>query len=569
MSNMTLIIVVSLIILSLLFATLNFIQRRKRKKYKTVINNLEVEKNMLDSTAIEPELSKIETYLKNEKLEVMYNDWQERLQGIKDKKIPKITDMLIEAEYSLSKKDYKSTMYKIAKLEMEIYKVRTTSEFLLNEIKEITTSEERNRAIITKQKTKYRTLIEKFTSIKPEFGITIAPITVQFQTISKRFEVFESKMEHNEYTEVAEIINSIDELLNHLEVVIEECPHIILLATSILPKKISEVNNIYQQMHKAGYPLDYLSVDSNVKEAETKIKDILERVKVLNIEDSLLELKVLDDYFENLFNDFEREKINGEEFNNAFTTLKMKLEKTNTLVADIFEQLEAVKNLYDLSKHDIEILNNVKNELEKLNKDYDLLVQQINKHSTAFSQLTEEVERLVSNLSLIDDKLDNSLDALGSMREDELRARQQLEEIKVVLKNAKNKIKDYNLPVIPDFYYVQLGEASEAIKEIIKELDKKPITISVLNTRVDTARDLAIKLFSKTKDMMKTAMFAELAIVYGNRYRSSVPDLNKHLLYSENLFFKGDYKKSLELSINVLNRVEPGIYNKLSHYYEK
>jgi len=95
----------------------------------------------------------------------LYQNWKERLHDIKNIKIPKITDMLIEAEYSLSQMDYKSTMYKIAKLEMELYKVRTSSEFLLDEIKEITNSEERNRGSITKLKSQYRKLIEKFEEI--------------------------------------------------------------------------------------------------------------------------------------------------------------------------------------------------------------------------------------------------------------------------------------------------------------------------------------------------------------------------------------------------------------------
>ena len=46
--------------------------------------------------------------------------------------------------------------------------------------------------------------------------------------------------------------------------------------------------------------------------------------------------------------------------------------------------------------------------------------------------------------------------------------------------------------------------------------------------------------------MMKTAMFAEMAIVYGNRYRSNFDELDKYLNYSEMLFYKGEYKKSLE-----------------------
>ena len=132
---------------------------------------------------------------------------------------------------------------------------------------------------------------------------------------------------------------------------------------------------------------------------------------------------------------------------------------------------------------------------------------------------------------------------------------------------SKRKIREYNLPIIPQSYFVELNEAQAAIKEIVRELDKKPITISVLNTRVDTARDLVLKLFTTTKEMMKTAMFAEMAIVYGNRYRSSVDDLDKQLTYSEVLFYKGEYQKSLELTINTLNRVEPGIYDKLLSFY--
>ena len=172
-------------------------------------------------------------------------------------------------------------------------------------------------------------------------------------------------------------------------------------------------------------------------------------------------------------------------------------------------------------------------------------------------------------MSEAEGKLDTSLNVLGNMHDDEVRARQQLNEIKEILKTAQGQIRKYNLPVIPNSYYVELKEAKEAMAEIVKELEKKPITIEILNTRVDTARDLALKLNGKTKEMMHTAKFAEMALVYGNRYRSMQKDLDRNLSYSENLFFKGDYKKSLELTINSLNKIEPGIYEKLLEISEQ
>src|SRR5690554_7311482 len=116
---------------ALIVTVLNVIQNHKNKKIKKQIEKLEYEKNIIESAPITPELSKIEAFLKNEKLEVMYNEWKKRLDVIRNRYIPKITDMIIETEYSLSRMDYKGTTYKLAKLEMEIYKVRTTAEILL------------------------------------------------------------------------------------------------------------------------------------------------------------------------------------------------------------------------------------------------------------------------------------------------------------------------------------------------------------------------------------------------------------------------------------------------------
>ncbi len=562
-----LIITIYLSAIILIVLVLNVLQSHKNKKIKNILNHLEVEKNVIDSTPIMPELSKIESFLKNDKLEQMYHEWKDRLDIIKGEQIPKITDMLLEADYSLSQMDYKTTMYKVAKLEMEIYKVRANAEHLLGEIKEITTSEERNRAIITKLKTKYRELFQKFTSTKDEYGIIADSISLQFENIAKRFEDFERVMESNDYTEVTKIIQAIDEMLKHMEIVVEEVPSIVLMAIDILPKKISDTTKIYDTMVKDGYPLDYLNVEYNVEEANKKISDILDRAKVLNLEDSLFELKVLVDYFDSLYGDFEKEKNVRhlyEETNRAF---KSKLDKLNALISDIFSQMDEIKNAYSLSLEDIELLNSVRVDLDTLNTDYKELTDHTGNNTFAYSKLTKEIEALVVRLTEIQDRLDSTLDSIGSMKEDEIRARQQLDEIKLILKESKAKLRDYNLPHIPKSYFIELSEAQDAIKEIVKELEKKPITISVLNTRVDTARDLALKLFSSTKEMMKTAMFAEMAIVYGNRYRTSVEDLDKNLTYSEVLFYKGEYQKSLELSINALNRIEPGIYDKLLHFY--
>ncbi len=569
MDNIVLIMLSLFVIcVGLVIGVLNFLQIRKNKKIKKNLESLEIEKNKLATSPIVPELAKVEAYLNNEKLKALYDEWSKRLKQIKEVQIPKLSDMILDAEYALSQMDYKGTMYKIAKLEMEMYKVRTNSDFLFGEIKDLTSSEERSRTIITTYKARYRTLYQKFTESKSDYGKYEGIVSDQFEVIAKHFETFETLMDQNEYTEVPKELQVIDELLNHINIVVDEVPSIVLLITNVLPKRMEEAKITYDGMLKEGYPLDYLNVEYNLTESSKKIKEIDNKTSKLDMNESLMELKVLVEYFDSLFNDFEKEKIARKDYEEKVVVFNNKLNKMNHVVDEIFDQIDEIKNIYNLNIDDLETLSDVKTEIEEANNNFKLLKDHTTFNSTfAYSKLVKEIEGLSNNLSHSEEKFESTLNIIGSMHDDELRARQQLEEIKLVLKDSKAQMRNYKLPIIPESYYVELNEAQAAIKEIIKELDKKPITIEVLNTRVDTARDLVLKLYTKSKELVKNAFFAEKSIVYGNRYRSSVDGLSRDLNESEQLFYKGEYKKSFELTINVLNKIEPGIYNKIIKLY--
>ena len=189
-------------------------------------------------------------------------------------------------------------------------------------------------------------------------------------------------------------------------------------------------------------------------------------------------------------------------------------------------EVKDLENNYDLSKNDIDRLKIINKEVDSIKTSFNDLNDCNRNHSFPYSKLTKELDYLIIKLSKIDESLDYDVQTIGSMKEDEARAREQLDSIKDLIKKARNRIRLYNIPVIPDNYYVELKDASDAIKEINKELNKKPISIETLNIRVDTARDLAFKIFNTTNELIKTVMMAEETIVYGNRYRSLKEQVN-------------------------------------------
>ena len=224
--------------------------------------------------------------------------------------------------------------------------------------------------------------------------------------------------------------------------------------------------------------------------------------------------------------------------------------------------------MYDLTDEDIKVIDEVNKRLEDINEEYKKALIDLNKKEISYSKILKILENLTLNLSKVDDDLDMSLKSLGNMYEDEVRAREQLDEIQELLNQSKIRIRGYKLPIIGNEYFVQLSEANEAILEIIKELEKKPISIKTLNTRVDTARDLVLKLYNTTNEMIKTARLVEDAIIYGNRFRKDNNEIDKGLSKAEMLFYKGNYKKALEVSFNTLDTYDPGIKVRLMHSYE-
>jgi len=220
-----------------------------------------------------------------------------------------------------------------------------------------------------------------------------------------------------------------------------------------------------------------------------------------------------------------------------------------------------------LSDDEVLVIGEIKEEFNNIRASYDRVVEMERNKTLAYSRLSKEMEILNTKLTKAEEKLNNALRTLGSLKEDELRAREQLDEIKDILLQAKEKVRSYKLPIIPKNYYIELSEATSAINEMVKELDKRPISIKTLNLRVDTARDLVLKVYNTINETIKTAKMAETAIVYGNRYRVVNKDVDFGLTKAESAFYKGNFKNSLENAINAINIIEPGIHKRLLEEY--
>ena len=570
MNKTTLIIcLVFVFLLVLLLGLFLLIKNRKKKSIINKLDKLNTDKNLIISSSLITELDKAENLANNKKLQSDVEDWKKRFNEIEKIDMPYITDGIVDAETLCENKQFDECENTIINVEKDLLHIKAKSIKLLNEIKDLTESENRNREAITKLKSIYREIIFKYNKNKKDYDGINDRIELQFENIDKLFSAFEVAVQNKNYEEFAKIVKALDDLINNINIVVDEAPTILLISKMILPKKMKDIENTANKLKRDGYNIEYLNLEYNFEETNKKINDILDRLKKLNLQDSVFDLKTLVDYYEKIYTDFDNERRGKREYERGIINVNERLNKVSSIVRNLYAEIDNIKDTYDLTNEEIVVVDEINKELISVKDSFKLINDRTLSKVMPYSKLNNECEMVAVNLSKVEDKLEMTLKNLGSLKEDEARARDQLFEIKNIINNSKYKIKDYNLPVIPDKFFVELKEAHDAVLEINKEIEKKPISIKTLNVRVDTAGDLALKLSQTASFTTKTAAMAEMAIVYGNRYRSSNSDVEKGLIASEKAFMKGNYKESLEIVLSALNIVEPGIQKKLLNKLER
>lgn len=546
----------------LVVVVLVLINKHDKKKLQGILTNLELDKNLIISANILTELNKVGSLINNKNLEIKYNNWKERYKQIKEVDMPSLENKLNDLEALIRDKKYKDFVKDSSKLELEIYYIKSKSDFLLDEIREITLSESKNREIVTKLKKDYRDIYLKYNNSPSDYEGINNTIELQFENIDKLFNAFELAMENNDYSEASKIVKALTDNIGNIGIIIDEASSIILMGKKLIPDKIEDVKKIYDRMIKEGYLLDYLNIDYNISEAEKKLADIFDRLKVLNVNDSIIELKTILDYFDGLYGDFDKEVEAKKNYDSLSRKIAIKNKKLSAIIKNIISKIEDIKFSYDLLDEDVKVIDDLNLTIKGLQNDYDIIIENFRNKSFSYSQLYKELELINNRVSITEEKVEQTVKFLSSLKDDEIRAREQLDEIKNILESSKEKMESFKLPIIPKDYYVELSEANDALDNMIDELNKKPISIRVLNLRVDTARDLVLKLHKNTSETIKNASLAESTIVYSNRFRYN-NKINNALNRAEDYFYEGRYSEALELAIKAVSDVNPNIYNEV------
>lgn len=459
---------------------------------------------------------------------------------------------------SRSYKEYKASYLKVVDI-VDNYETEVNQ--LNKELLRVVKPEEDCRQSSLTYKEQLRRIKQDFYSKESELVMMASSFDEVFKYIDSLFEKFESLVESAQYDEANSILPNIDEILHELTMNMSDLPTLCTLVSTVVPEKIISVENAYKELIKQKYPLYHLCVVQTIEEMNEKIETFTKRIRLFDISGIGNELEEMIKKLDNFFDLFEEEKVARQAFegNNEGVYSKVNLIERNFIklrntipeVSKVFAINEAHKAKIDNIQKDINKVGALKRSLDTYihsatKQPYTLLVNKMNELSEASNSIISDIDEYNSYIASLKTDAELAYDAVYSF----------YDKVKV----AEQQVRMMNVQKVAEKYDPKFEKLYDLLNQINEGLLSSPIDIDNINVLLHELYEIANTILddgevSQDFNMMN---LAENAIMYANRHRNHLADVDQLMNQAETYFENGDFENAYVLSGATLKKIKEG-----------
>lgn len=425
------------------------------------------------------------------------------------------------------------------------------------------------------QRIQINTLKENFREVKSRlsknravYNQSMDYLDQEVTQIEKMFSLFEEWMFASEFSKAADQQQEIAEHIENLEHLIETLPPLYELAKGVLPRAIDEVGYHYAQAKNIGVYLDHLDIKKNLEIISDMLKEDLNKLRSGDcdrVRENLLESQ---ERLSQLAEQISKEERAYHEVMGSVDVLYENVKSINRDVEDIEQLYSRVYERFGFENWN-DRLKETDQKLTDLNEMKRSLERIILEKSVPFTTVLLTYRSLEQSCSAFQEDISKMKEKLQQACSDEERAKKQLVKLQLIVNEIRVKTTKHRLPSISNQYEEDLKRAQEWIQRVEGLLRSTPLDVKNLNETLRQAIDYIYTLYNSVNNLVGMAIMVENTIVFGNKFRSSYPEIDSELTRAELCFRNGQYTKALKISIAAIEKLHPGTYEKLMKHDTK
>ena len=426
----------------------------------------------------------------------------------------------------------------------------------------ITEIENIQRLEIIKVKEKYRATNDTYAQIRFKVEDYVPKIQDVFHDIDERFVELENYMNNQQFEEAKIDTENISRDIDELDQKLKDLPTYISIVRQYLPKRLNELKSIMKDMQEKDFAVERMNASVRLSKISSDLQNTGHNIKNLDLNNVGQTIELMTEELNLLYSDFEKEK-------NAYALYEEKRNEcykfVNTIESGLAKAKESIREIeenYILDDYTITIEDDY-NQFQTIVDDLAEITKIIETKDFSYIEMIDNFSKIVEQSKPYNDSLIKHNELAETLRIQEKRALDELDNINIVLLEIKSEIRNKHLPMISESYQDYIDDSYKKADAILNFIRKRPIDLKSLSLQVDAARDVIYKLYDNVHNLIVTAEMVEDAIVFGNRYRSSFLEVNTELTKAELLYRNGEYTKALSTAVDIIEKIKPDSYEML------
>ncbi|PNZ71054.1 septation ring formation regulator EzrA [Staphylococcus croceilyticus] len=553
---MAVFIILAILIIILIAVGVMFYMRSNKRK---IVEEAEDRKVKIQQLPFEKNLEKLsELNLKGE-TRTKYDALKQDTLDHTNNYLAPVEEKIHDAELQLDKFQFSGAQTDIDDAHELMDRYEAGYQAQVDEVNEILTLHKENEEVYNKCKTDYREMKRDVLANRHQFGEAAAPLEKQIESFEPELEQYDMLKSEGNYVQAHNHIMGLSDSMNETKEYMAEIPELIREAQKELPGQFQDLKYGCRDLKANGYDLDHVKIDGTLQSLKTELNFVEPMISRLELDEANNKLQQINDKLDEMYDLIEHEVKAKNEVEETKEDITNELFKAREMNYTLRTEIDYIRENYFINESDVHSIRQHENEIQNLVTVYDDILKEMSKSAVRYSEVKDNLEYLDDHVKVINEKQEKLQNHLIQMREDEADAEDHLLRIQSKKEEVYRRLLASNLTSVPERFVIMKNEIDHEVRDVNEQFSERPINVKQLKDRVSKIVIQMNTFEDEANDVLVNAVYAERLIQYGNRYRKDHNNVDKSLNEAERLFKNNRYKRSIEISEQALESVEPGI----------
>ena len=553
---MVLYVILAIIVIILIIVGILFYMRSNKSQ---IIEKAETRKVKVEQLPYDESLSQLSELTLTGETKTTYNSLKQNALDSKNQYLLPVEEKIHQAEGLLDKFKFSQAQTEIDEAHELMDKYEENYNELNSNIENILNLHKESDHLYEECKVDYREMKRDVLANRHQFGEAAAPLEQEIETFVPEMETYETLKEDGNYNQAYDHIKTLNEDMNYLKKDMDEIPELIREAQKELPGQFQDLKYGCRDLKVEGYDLDHVKIDSSLQTLKTELSFVEPMISRLELDEANDKLNSINDRLDEMYELIEHEVKAKNEVEETKEVITDNLFRAKEMNYTLQTEIEYVRENYYINESDVQNVRQFENEIQSMISVYDEILQEMAKSAVRYSEVQDNFKYIAEHVDVINEKQEKLQNHLIQLREDEAEAEENILRVQSKKEEVYRKLLASNLPSVPERFIIMKNEIDYEVREVNKKFSVRPIHVKQLKDKVSKVVLQMNKFEDEATDVLVNAVYAEKLIEYGNRYRKESSNIDKSLNEAERLFKNNRYKRSIEISEQALESVEPGV----------